>query len=375
MQKEFFGKNSIEKLKEILEIETFSKIFLVTGKNSYSISGAKEKINYLLSKFEVIHFTDFENNPKLEDIKKGIKLFKENNCDLTITIGGGSPIDVAKSINILSVNKESPDEYIQSKKKLKVQGKKVIAIPTTAGSGSESTHFAVIYINKIKYSLSHESMLPNYSIVDPSLTLSLSKYQTACTGMDALSQAIESFWSTKSTEESREYSKEAIKLALESLEGATNSPTKENKENMAKASHLAGKAINISKTTACHSISYPITSHFNVPHGHAVALTLGEMLVLNSKVSDENIQDTRGIDYVKSIIEEINILLGTNSPEESKNKIKELIKNIGLKTKLSELKINDIELIIKGGFNPERVKNNPVKLREEELREILREIS
>jgi alcohol dehydrogenase len=373
-QKEYSGWGSIEKLEEIIRKEEPKKVFLVTGKSSYNSSGAQEQINRILYGIETKRFSDFSVNPKLEEIKIGIKSFKQNEYDLVIAVGGGSPIDVAKAINALSSNSGSPEDYVTGKIKVESKGKPFIAIPTTSGSGSEATKFAVIYIDKTKYSLSNDLIIPDYTIIDPQLTMSLPTNQTACTGMDALGQAIESYWSINSTLESKKYSKEAISLLFDNLEDAVNNPTRENKEKVARASNLAGKAINLTQTTACHAISYPITSHYGIPHGHAVGLTLGEMLVYISKVSEKDSLDERGPEYVSKSINEILQTMNANSSEEGRNKLTSLMESIGLKTKLSSLGVKDIELIIKNGFNPQRVKNNPRKLAEEELREILKRI-
>jgi len=374
MQHEYLGFDSINNLKIILSEHSPRNIFLVTGKSSYEKCGAKNIIEPILSNYNITHFSDFEINPKLHDIDKGIDLFRENNCDFVIAVGGGSVMDVAKSVNILASNNGNPMDYIDRKKNIENKGKTLTAIPTTSGSGSEATKFAVIYINKTKYSLDHEFMLPDYAIVDPQFTMNLPKGITASAGMDALCQAIESYWCINSTEKSKNYAKEAIKLAMSNISHAVNNSSKPSREAMSKAAHLAGKAINISRTTSCHAISYPITSYFNVSHGHAVALTLGKMLVYNSNVTKNDLLDKRGVDYLKTSIKEIIDLLGANTAEEASKKMTNLMKEIGLSTKLSELGIKareDINIIIKNGFDPDRVKNNPRKLTEEALRQIL----
>ncbi len=377
MQVEFIGIGTINKLKEIIEEHSPSNIFLVTGKYSFEKCGAKAIIGDFLRSYNVIHFFDFEANPKLKDIEKGIEIFKRNYCDFVIAVGGGSVMDIAKSVNILSFNQGSPVGYVKGEKKIQSKGTTLVAIPTTAGSGSEATRFAVVYIDKTKYSLENDFMLPDYAIIDPQFTMTLPKSITASTGMDALCQAIESYWCINSTDESKAYAKEATKLVMKNLPNAVNNPSKESREAMAKAAHLAGKAINISKTTAPHAISYPITSYFNVPHGHAVALTLHSILVYNSHVTEEDFLDKRGVNYVKKIISEIIKLLDAENVEDANNKIKNLMEEIGLSIRLSDLGINTddkIEIIIKNGFNPGRVANNPRKLTEEALRRILNEI-
>lgn len=375
-QKEYIGHNSINKLKKILAKHKPNSIFLVTGKGSYVKSGAKTVIDKVLKDYNSTHFNDFETNPKLFDIKKGIKLFKKNKCDFVIGVGGGTAMDIAKSVNILASNSRKPVDFIKNNKKIKNKGLILAAIPTTSGSGSEATRFAVVYIDKTKYSLEHDFILPDYAIVDPQFTTSLPRDITAPTGMDALSQAIESYWSVHSTKVSKKYASKAIKLIIKNLSIAVNKPSKRTREAMAKAANLAGKAINITRTTACHAVSYPITSYFGVPHGHAVALTLVSMLKYNSQVTESSLLDKRGTAYAREAINEIVTLLGASDVEDASNKLENLMIEIGLNVRLSELGIKrqDISLIIKRGFNPDRVNNNPRRLSGNALRKILNEI-
>lgn len=373
-QQEYFGVGSLINLRDILLKVKPNKIFLVTGKNSYKSSGAKEKLEPILTNYQLIHFLEFSTNPKLEDVKKGIKLYKKENCDFIIAVGGGSTIDIAKCINVLAAQQSSPEDYICKNKEINNKGYPLVAIPTTAGTGSEATHFAVVYIDKLKYSLADEKVLPNYVIIDSSLTFNLPKKITAVTGMDAFGQAIEAYWSVFSTEEAKEYAREAMKLILANIEVVVNNPTSKARIAMTKAANLSGKAINISKTTACHAISYPITSYFNVPHGHAVALTLGEMMIYNNNITYEDCLDHRGVEYVKKVMRDLCSVFGVNSIEEAKEKIKNLMRTNHLETNLRQLNIytsKDINIIIQNCFNSERFKNNPRKLTEESLKEIL----
>jgi len=374
-QKEYFGLGSIQKLKDILFQQKTENIFLVRGEKSYQISGAKKIIEPLLKRYKVFEFYDFEPNPKIEDVIKGIDKFKKFNIDLIIAVGGGSVIDMAKSINLLGVQAGSPREYITGKKEIKNCGKCLISIPTTAGSGSEATHFAVVYIDKIKYSLKHKSLLPQYAIIDPQFTFNLSKRITASTGMDALCQAMESYWSINSNEVSKKYSKEAIDLIIKNLSLAVNKSNEQARAAMSRASNLAGKAINITQTTACHAISYPITSYFGVPHGHAAALTLTNILIFNSNVKENDILDKRGVNYVKKIINNLIKILDTSDVYEAKKIIDDLMKEIGLETKLTDLGINrsNMEVIIKN-FDLKRAKNNPRKLNAKRLKNILMDL-
>lgn len=379
MQQEYVGSGSLAGLKKVLEQEKPSSIFLVTGKISYQHSRAQEMMEPLLSAYKVTTFSDFSLNPQLEDIKKGIALFRQAESDLAIAIGGGSVMDMAKSINFLVAEPEEPERYIKKEIEPSQKPKPLIAIPTTAGTGSEATHFAVVYIHKKKYSLAHQEwMLPEYVFLEPTLTLNLPKNITASTGIDALCHAVESYWSNQSTEESKDYARQAITIVLDNLKSAVTNPSLQHRAAMMKAANLAGKAINVSKTTACHSISYPLTSYFGIAHGHACALTLGEISLYNTGINAEDCLDTRGPAYVKKTMDDLCSIFRVQTPEEMQQKINQLMDQIELTRKLAMLNITtpeDHDIIVANGFNQERVKNNPRELTEKSLRTILRRIS
>ena len=374
---EYFGIGTINSIDKILAREKPSSIILVKGKSSYHQSGAAAILSSVLKSYSVIEFSEFSSNPQWEEILSGIEVWRKKKPELVIAIGGGSSIDVAKIITILAEQSENPELYLERKKVLKPRITKLIAIPTTSGTGSEATHFAVVYNGKKKYSIAHQSLVPDYSIIDPNLTFSLSAYQTACTGMDVLVQAIESYWSIHATKESKQYAREAITLVLTHLEIAVQNPTAESRVGMAKAANYAGKAINVSFTTACHALSYPMTSYFNIPHGHAVALTLPEIITHNADISPKDCLDKRSIQYVQKIMQELYAIFKVPSALEMKHKIEELMDKIGLNRKLSAIKIKtdaDLEIIIKNGFNQERMKNNPRLLNEMDVRKLLQKI-
>jgi alcohol dehydrogenase class IV len=325
----------------------------------------------MLRTFDAFRFHDFELSPKYEDVQRGIALFREQNCDCVIGVGGGSVMDMAKSVAIFAYQPEALNDRNISKREVPL-----IAIPTTAGTGSESTHFAVIYIGKEKHSIAQQSMLPDYAILDPEFTLGLPPYITACTGMDALCQGIESFWSVHSTAASRVYSEKGIKLALDNIVKAVNEPDRESRENMLTASHLCGSAINLAFTTAAHAVSYPLTSYFGIAHGHAVALTLPHFILFNGGVNEETCQDSRGLPFVRDRLQELMRILGVRDTSEAAGKLLGIMDAIGLAQRLSDFGIKDRDLstIVKNGFNPNRVKNNPRTLTADGLETLLRGI-
>ncbi|MFC2072270.1 phosphonoacetaldehyde reductase [Chloroflexota bacterium] len=372
MRPEYFGVGCISNIPSILECHKANRIFLVTGRKSFYISGARDAIAPCLDGKIIIYFSDFSVNPKIDDVKKGVLELKQAKCDAVIAVGGGSTIDMAKLINVIAHNNYEPKDMATGKEKIKVKGLPLIAIPTTAGSGSEATHFAVVYVNSIKYSLSHEYILPDYPIMDPSLTYTLPPKLTAVSGFDALSQAVESYWAVTATEESQEYSSQAIKMILPTLESAVNSPGTEARNTMVLAAHLAGKAINITKTTAPHAISYPMTAYFNIPHGHAVASLIGNFFVVNSKLEGVELNDSRGKDYLRKVMYGLCDLFGCACPQDCSNKWYALMATVGLETNFKSLGIrnkSDVDLII-NNVNAERLSNNPIIITETILRQL-----
>lgn len=357
IQETYLGENSINNLKEVVDRISPNSIFLVTGKKSYELCGAKAKIEELLSAYHCIRFSDFEENPKLEDVHRGIEIMKSNSCDLIIAIGGGSVIDMAKLIKSLTGLDDCADAIKRSI--VAANDIKLIAIPTTSGTGSEATHFAVVYIDKIKYSLTHKSILPEIIFIDAQFTYSLPKYLTAITGLDAFSQAIESLWSVNSTPESVLDSKKAIEIIWNNLEKAVRGENKA-KDEISLASYLAGKAINISKTTAPHAISYSFTSYNNLAHGHAVALTLPFFIEYNYNLTFDDCNDKRGVTYVKNIFKDLFDILNVSNEKEARFKVEEFIKNLGVEIDLEKLNMSseDVDFALKH-INFERLSNNP----------------
>lgn len=265
-------------------------VFLVTGKGSYKSSGVQKEIESALEGLELHRYYNFQENPSYEDVNKGIELYKQSNCNTIIGVGGGSAIDMAKLIHLLSeLDIDQREDAIRGHINLPTPAvsKSLYAIPTTFGTGSESTHFAVVYIGQEKFSVSSSNALPKAYILDPDLSINLPPYIKACTAMDALSQSIESFWAKGATSESITYSVKALTILAPTIVEFIKSPSIQLATSMAKGSNFAGKAINISKTTAPHALSYAITKRYNIPHGHAVALTLPYFMSLSSRIDKQ----------------------------------------------------------------------------------------
>jgi len=343
-------------------------VFLVTGKKSFTECGAEAVLSEALHGKRIYRFSDFSVNPKLEDVEKGIRLLKENPVDIALAVGGGSVLDMAKMINLFAAQDLYPREAIVGGAKILVPGKPMIAVPTTSGSGSEATHFAVVYVDGKKYSLASPFLLPDYVILDYRLTKAAPYYVRAASGLDALAQSVESYWNIYSTGVSRGYSSKAISLVLENLVPSLHTPTVTNLKAMQMAAHYGGKAINITKTTAPHALSYYFTTTFGLAHGHAVGLTLGNFFEINSLPSKDNLNDPRGTEHVMKIMKELFTMLGVKEAEEAKSRIGDIMKEIGLETDYNVLGIKPyhVEELIKS-VNIERLVNNPVKVKREDI--------
>jgi len=411
MQNTVIHPGAVKELNKLLGRENMQKIrriFLVTGKRSFEESGVHRALEDQFPQAEIVRFSDFSVNPKIEDIEKGLKLYKQGSAqdeavvskasyddsydaasgtshknsacfDLVIAAGGGTPIDVAKSIRFLAGQAASAEQTVsptdillnphkikkshaksssesQSQTSSEAETPPLLVIPTTAGSGSEATHFAVVYYGGKKYSLAHESMLPDYVCIDAEVTYSLPGKIAAYTGMDALCQAIEAYWSVNASDESQKYSRHAIQLILgrgrRTLEKSDDAARPLNKNAndikltnielsalygdrparaaMLEAAHFAGKAINITKTTGAHAFSYFLTSRHQIPHGQAVGLLIDAFILFNDGVGDGDVSDPRGTEYVRRMLRELYSILGVRTARDAAELIRRLREHLSL---------------------------------------------
>lgn len=367
---------AINELISILDKHEGRNIFLVTGKNSFSVSGAKKHLERILKHYSITSFNDFNVNPIDKDLIKGVKLFRKNHCNLIISVGGGSVIDMAKLIKFFqsssSINKISRENFEKEITENTIH----ICIPTTSGSGSEATHFAVLYIEGIKNSIANPKLIPDYVLIDTNFHQSQTPFQKAVSGIDALAQAIESAWSNKSSDESNGYSMKAIKNIWNYLPHAINNNSEVANLKMAEGANLAGKAINISKTTGPHALSYAFTSLFGIPHGQAVLLSLPYFFEYNYNVTKQDLNDSRGLNYVKVRILEICSLLGISRIGDTKETLSLFLKSIGINTniKIGHLDKSYAIIRIKKLINFERMNNNPRIVNDLFIDEILNKI-
>ncbi len=371
MSQKVFHPKQLSQLKEQIGDLENKKIFVVRGGKSFTNSGSEDFINSLLEGKSYTSFYEFEPNPQVRDLEKGVELFNQDQYELIIAIGGGSVLDMAKLISVFAHQKASCTDLVLGKEKLKEEKTPLLAIPTTAGTGAEATQFAVLYINKNKYSVEHSLILPDYIYLSAEFSMTASPYLTACTGADAFSQAVEAIWSVNSTEESFAYGQEAVSLIWENLQSAVAENNKEAKQQMLKASYLAGKAINITKTTAPHALSYSFTSYYGIPHGHAVALSLPFFLDFNFNLTDFDCTDSRGVNAVKQRISKVIEIINC-SEKYLKTTLKTFFGKIGLETNIAKLISNFDPSVVAQNINLQRLNNNPRKVTTQVIEQFLK---
>jgi len=320
------------------------------------------EIKALFDSIPHVEFSEFTPNPLYEQVCEGVKIFNDNECNMIVAVGGGSTIDVAKCIK-LYCRMDSSINYLKQEKK--DTGIPLIAIPTTAGTGSESTKHAVIYYEGKKQSISHPSIVPDIAILEPSSLKTLPVYQKKCTMLDALCQGIESWWSVNSNDESIGYSKKAVQMIIDNWKAYIFDNTDEAAVKIMEAANYAGRAINITATTAAHAMSYKITSMYNLPHGHAVAVCMPEVWGYMLDHTDDCI-DSRGADYLRNTLSDISEMFSLDS-------FKQLMTDLAMEYPVSTNKEADVNLLTES-VNPVRLKNNPVALESKVLHEMYERI-
>ncbi len=343
-----FGNGKISELKNLLS----------EYKNPILISDPYFLKNGLIEKIKSItaikaFFTDVSPNPDVAEVNECSKLIREENADILIALGGGSALDLAKAASIAADNIEP---YHNGEKTVPDKAIPVIAVPTTAGTGSEVTCVSVLTSRSTgrKSPIVSDSFYPKAALIDPELLYSLPPAVTASTGIDVLCHAVEGYWSKGHQPVCDALAIHSIKLVFEYLPVAYSEPgNKTAREKMAEASVIAGLAFTLPKTTSSHACSFPLTSIYHIPHGEACGLTLDYFARVNG--SDE---------HTRQLVRE----LGYKDAESFADDILKLKKQIGLRIGLSDLNLrdDDIAQIVKLSHHP-NMNNNPVEISDEIL--------
>jgi alcohol dehydrogenase class IV len=348
--------------KYLPEIKQYGKkVLIVTGKKFVFETGLIKTITDICSQngIEVVLYPEVNPEPDIPNVEKGAKICRKEKCDFVLGVGGGSPMDVAKAISVLATNGGKLKDYF-GEMEYKSEPLPIVTIPTTCGTGSEVTRYAVIMDKeaKTKKTINSHQIIPKLSILD-SKTLSTLPYQlVVATGMDAFSHSAESFLAQKSDHISKLFAKESLKLLWKYLPQIVDD--KDNldiKEKIFLSSLLAGFAINRTGTIIVHGMGYSLTVTKATHHGTANALLLPYVF-----------EYLQGNGYSEEFAELEEIWGQTSN-------LKDFVKSLGLPSRLKEIGITDTDtdnLTDLSEIGAQRAsKNMKVPLEKKEYREIL----
>ena len=346
-QKVIRGRGSVGKLTEMMSKLGISRP-LIVGKPH--LAGNLLKKNPLLLSSPV--FSDYHSNPELAESEPGRDLFVREDCDGLISIGGGSCIDTAKAIKarLCAADEESMKRNVLAAPVSCPH----IAIPGTAGTGSEATQIAVVYEGEAKISLNHPVLRPDGVILDASLLDTLPKYHQKSCALDALAQGIESYWSRASNDDSRVHAYLAVLGVLDNLKAYLEGDLHAADE-MLEASFQSGKAIQITRTTAAHAMSYILTKRLGIAHGHACMLTLPYLWELTAEHEE-----------MKEILADLSSKMRLGDYR----MVPKLLKGILCDLEMQAPPPPDEQMLneLTDSVNTERLNNHPVKLTREEIK-------
>lgn len=354
----FFDDNALKRAENII-LNLGKKALIVSGKNSAQKSGALPELLQMLNKakMEFAIYNEVGQNPDLDTVIEGVTRFTIHDCDFLIAIGGGSPIDAAKAISLTAANKLHKDNIYDTS--LFSSAFPVVAIPTTAGTGSEVTPYSVLTDTKTKKKAGFGSELafPYLAICDPRYTYSMSRSVTLNTGVDALSHLLEGIYSNKRTDLLYPIIFEGINAIYHNLPIVLKEPQNEiARKEMMKASLFGGLTIAHTSTTLQHSIGYPLTSEYDIPHGLANGIVMKSIMEL----------------YYPAVSEQLDKLFAYMGI--SKKQFYEWLEALQLSIAI-RLPKSFIEEKLPEVLTSRNMANNPIEISSEEIRTILLELS
>lgn len=338
--------NSMDEISNVIKENNCSHPLIVTGKSSVRLKLVENLENTLHNaELDCSVFSDTVPNPTTDNVNQAVKIYKENNCDCIIGLGGGSAMDCAKAVGAQIVLPNKPLSRMKGVLKIRKKLPLLIAIPTTAGTGSETTVASVIVDSQTrhKYAISDFCLIPDYAVLDEKLTVTLPSKLTATTGMDAFTHAIEAYIGKSCTNETKKLSEEAIKLIFENLPIAYNEPNNlQARKNMLIASYKAGCAFTVSYVGYVHAIAHSLGGKYDIGHGLANAVILP--YVLNS-YGDTITNKLAKLFHICNFCNET-----TSNKKAAKiflEKLTQLERQLNIPTHIAELKQEDIETLAK----------------------------
>lgn len=359
-----FGSGKRNDLAKYIDEIGGSRGVLVCG-NSFCKNGVADEFLRLGGGKIVEIFSDIRPNPTTDNVNDCVRLMREVDADFAVALGGGSPMDCCKAACAIARGDDNIESYHSSGKPISTkEAIPMIAVTTTSGTASEVTNISVLTdINQnLKQPMNDPAMYPKIAVIDPELTLTVPPQVTASTGLDVLSHAIESYWSTLNQPICSACSIYAARLVFEWLEKAYTEP--ENltaREKMAEASIVAGVAFSHPRTTGSHACSFPLTNIYGIPHGEACAFTLDYFVKFNAKHADS---DGRLDALAKDC--------GFDSAYEMADEISSMKKRMGMRSRLSEIGCTSDEQIaeLTKKSMSMLMKRNPIELSESDIGEM-----
>ena len=367
-----YGAGAVTELPAVVAALPARRTLLVCGRRSFEASGAAVVLPHLEQLGEVHRWDDFRPNTDADDLAGGLVVLRAFEPDLILGVGGGSAMDMAKLLAAYATTRGDVRSVIETGARIDTRGPQLVLVPTTSGSGSEATHFAVVYVGQRKHSIAGPAMRPDRVVLDPQLSRSGSPYQRATSGIDAVCQAIESLWAVGATDDSRRFARAALGLLLDDLEAFVHHPSEVNAGAVCLGSHLAGRAIDITKTTAAHALSYGFTKRHGISHGHAAALTLGPFIEAHAAAGPDDLQPSRDAEDHDAVMREILTVLGATDGPSAAERFRRFMHRLGLEPSLERLGIADDLDALARDVNLERLSNNPVVFDARALRSVLR---
>ena len=333
--------DDMREIPALLRKNGLNKPFIVTDKAIISFGLIKPLLESLAeTETPFVIFDDCVPNPTTDLAISAWRIYEESGCDCIISVGGGSPIDVAKAVGAKAARHDRSLEQLGGIMKIHRKIPTLIAIPTTAGTGSEATLAAVLVDAETqhKFAIMSFALIPEYAVLDASTLRSLPKLIAAGTGMDALVHAVEVYVGRSTTKQTRDDAVKATKLIFENVEAAANHTGFEAEKNMIYAAHLAGRAFTRSYVGYVHAVSHSLSGKYNMPHGLTNAVFLPIVLDMYGEYAWKKLADlARKADVIKEKM----------SDEETAKlfitKIKELNRKLGIPEKMEGIKISDID--------------------------------
>ncbi len=368
------GRDSLKKLPDMLKRKGFRNVMLVTDPGIASLGLHEPLVKWIREEgIQCVVYDKTTANPTIANVEEALQLYKANGCHALIAFGGGSPMDCAKGVGARVARPRKKIQSMRGELKIWKPIPLLVAIPTTSGTGSETTLAAVLTDEKTheKYALNDFVLIPKYAVLDPVLTTGLPPHITATTGMDALTHAVEAYIGKSNTVQTIEDSVSAVKLIFQNLERAyQNGEDIEARENMQKASFLAGAAFTRAYVGYVHAIAHSLGGEYGIPHGLANAVILPYVL------------EAYGSSVYMSLAELADIVkIGQDleSDQEKANafiaEIKAMNKRMGIPDKLEGILEDDIDILAKRAAkeaNP--LYPVPKIMKKEQLKEIYYQI-